>query len=67
MTARRCFWIGHGCFPGLAPFRFGTVAAADAAEARAALAALWRATVPIPAPDFEPQRGLLIFQEEGPP
>lgn len=60
-TARKFAWIGHGAFPGKAPFRFGTVCAHDAQEAREALLVMWRETMPVEPPDFEPERGRLIF------
>ncbi|MBY0422164.1 MAG: hypothetical protein K2Q06_07665 [Parvularculaceae bacterium] len=63
-ATRDFFWCGHGLFPGKQPFRFGTVAAPDATSARAALAALWAELMPIDPPDFEPERGLLIWRSQ---
>lgn len=65
MPPNKFNWIGYGAFPGLSPFRFGNVVAEDAAEARVSLAKLWREMMPIDPPDFEPQRGVLLFKSEG--
>lgn len=57
-------WVGHGKFPNKEPFRWGNVQAADATAARAALIELWESWMPFAAPDFEPERGVLLFHPE---
>lgn len=54
-------WCGIFQFPGKKACRFGTVRARDRREAIEKLEAAWTKTMPIAPPDFEPEKGVLVF------